>query len=341
MTIQHFIVHKVARDEQTKNISTQTRDEENSTEGLTAEVTDKLVKLFNESSLSTGSFVNDGKPEELQPRFAELLDKSFNDGSYDDFVTLTKLLAQYFATDHLSKAPSAPGGYLVFYHAERGGMHYLSVVLLRMAVGMTLNDTLEFTERERLDLEHLHLAARINISDWKDEVHSRYISFKIGRSATEMRDYFSDFIGCKEFTAEKEDTKILINAIKDVCEKLGYDHDKTSEIRGLAHEYCYEKRKDGKKVDLAHIDRHLFPEADSELVKTAQADPYNLSAQFSVDLRELKTLVRYRGNSKKLSVSFDQELLGNEVEFDPELESLTINTIPPKLLEQLKSQHND
>ncbi|MCL1121188.1 nucleoid-associated protein [Shewanella seohaensis] len=340
MGINKFIVHQVVRDDKTNLIRLNRREEVNNIEGLTADVTDKLVKLFNDSSLSSGCFTNDNNddPDALLPRFAELLKDDFVNNEFTDFVGLTRTLAKLFADEHLEKAKNAAGGYLVFYHAERGESHFLSVVLLRMAVGMTLSKDLEFNENERLDLEHLHLAARINITDWLAGLHSRYLAFKVGRTASEMRDYFSDFIGCKEFTEEREDTRLFIDAVNQCCVTLGYDETKTSQIRELAYTAALEKKKLGQPVCLEHMNAHLFPEHPQKLVQIAQDDPYNLNDQFSVDTRELRGFVRFKGVTKQLSISFDQALLGNVIVFEPEAKSLTINSIPPKLLAQLEKK---
>ncbi|UXM80707.1 nucleoid-associated protein [Shewanella seohaensis] len=78
--------------------------------------------------------------------------------------------------------------------------------------------------------------------------------------------------------------------------------------------------------------------APQKLVQIAQDDPYNLNDQFSVDTRELRGFVRFKGVTKQLSISFDQALLGNVIVFEPEAKSLTINSIPPKLLAQLEKK---
>ena len=45
----------------------------------------------------------------------------------------------------------------------------------------------------------LHLAARINISEWQNNKQSKqYISFIKGKNGKKVSDYFRDFIGCQE-----------------------------------------------------------------------------------------------------------------------------------------------
>ncbi|MCW8831803.1 MAG: nucleoid-associated protein, partial [Colwellia sp.] len=184
MTIKHFIVHQVTKAGSPKKLIVKTRKNENPIEGLSEGVVDKLVKLFNETGLSSGSFAHDQNPDELPPRFAEMLAASFNGTAYDDFILLTDKLTKLFAYSHLEKAANATGGYLVFYHSVRSETHFLSIVLLNMTTGMTLNESLDFNESQRLDLEHLHLAARINLTEWTKGKQLRYLAFKLGKKSS-------------------------------------------------------------------------------------------------------------------------------------------------------------
>lgn len=335
MAIKHLIVHQATKAGEPKKLQVKTRKEENSIEGLSEEVVDKLVKLFNETGLSSGSFAHDQNPEELQPRFAEILSASFKNNIYDDFILLTDKLTKLFAYSHLEKTSNASGGYLVFYHSVRGDTHFLSVVLLNMTTGMTLTDALDFNESQRLDLEHLHLAARINLTQWFKGKEKRYLAFKLGRKANEMRDYFSDFIGCKEFIADKADTRTLVKVISDYATQLDYSFEQTTRAGELAKEYCIRCKTDGEKVNLEHLAKHVFPKKPEGMLTIAQNDPHNLNNEIGIDKRELRTFTRYSGNNKNLSLSFSRELLNDTIIYDGK-KSITINELPDNLIAQLK-----
>jgi nucleoid-associated protein len=204
-----------------------------------------------------------------------------------------------------------------------------------MTTGMTLNKALEFNESQRLDLEHLHLAARINLTEWQKGKQLRYLAFKLGAKTQDMREYFSDFIGCKEFTAYKADTKMVVKVITDYANELNYDFDKATRANELANEYCRECKKNGEKVNLVHLAKHVFPEKPEGLLTIAQNDPYCLNSEIGIDLRALSGFTRYKGQNKKFTLSFAREELHKSIIFDGE-KSLTINELPEDFISQLK-----
>ncbi len=73
-----------------------------------------------------------------------------------------------------------------------------------------------------LDLGQLHLAARINISEWRNNKQSmQYISFIKGKGGRKLSDYFRDFIGCQEGVDSPGETRTLLKAFSDFVESEG------------------------------------------------------------------------------------------------------------------------
>ncbi|MFT7697360.1 MAG: nucleoid-associated protein, partial [Reinekea sp.] len=60
--------------------------------------------------------------------------------------------------------------------------------------------------------------------------------------------------------------------------------------------------------------------------------------EFIPDRKSLKKYLRYTGKSKEVSISFSNDILGKNVNFNPENESLTITNLPAALLKQLKEE---
>ena len=50
----------------------------------------------------------------------------------------------------------------------------------------------------------------------------------------------------------------------------------------------------------------------------------------------LKTLTKFSGSGKGVTLSFDADLLNNRVEWDPLTDTLTIKGIPPNFKDQLQ-----
>ncbi|HYN76435.1 MAG TPA: nucleoid-associated protein [Lamprocystis sp. (in: g-proteobacteria)] len=106
---------------------------------------------------------------------------------FSDFVAFSHGASELLI-DKLNEptAQQAKGGYLLLNHYTHQGSHFLSVVLLRMRQGISLSKDLSFTEVDELNLDTLHMAARINLSDWRAAATERYIAFKIDRQARDV-----------------------------------------------------------------------------------------------------------------------------------------------------------
>ncbi|MBL7583493.1 nucleoid-associated protein, partial [Pseudomonas aeruginosa] len=104
------------------------------------------------------------------------------------------------AVEHLQKLMEesnlSTGGHVLFAHYQQGMTDYLAIALLHHSEGVAVNESLEVTPSRHLDLGQLHLAARINISEWRNNKQSmQYISFIKGKGGRKLSDYFRDFIG--------------------------------------------------------------------------------------------------------------------------------------------------
>lgn len=333
--IHNLIVHQIVRDS-SKSAFLKERREENTIDEMTTEVVSSLLGLFNKTGLQTGTFSQtSGKP-----KFEQTLSAYCKyDGakvSFNDFTQMTIDLARILEGEmNQGAGKSGKANYIVFFHHSVNGKSYLSIITLLETQGFTLKD-LSFRYIDKLDLDKLHLAARIRLNDWLDEMDERYISFRIGR-ASGMRDYFKDFIGCEEFTQAKLETKGLVDVIKYCCNELYSDSpDKIINVLELADKYCKENKDHDGKISLEALGKHLFPECDNFLLETAQNEPYLLSERVSIDNSGLRALVRYRGSDKKMSISFDSDLLqSNKIVYEKATGKLIFNVIPKNLRDAL------
>ncbi|OLU36013.1 hypothetical protein BVH06_00795 [Pseudomonas sp. PA27(2017)] len=110
---------------------------------------------------------------------------------------------------------------MFFAHYQQGTTDYLAIALLHHADGVALDDSLQPVPAKQLDLGQLHLASRINLSEWRDNKQSKqYISFIKGKNGRKVSDYSHDFIGCQEGI----DAPTLLKAFSDsskprICRK--------------------------------------------------------------------------------------------------------------------------
>lgn len=337
MQIKHAIVHEVVKEEGTEAVTLIERDEENEINSHAQELSQQLSQLFRKTGLNSGGFI---VPEdnEQPPQFVNLLNQYFVDDNFIDFVSFSKSATKEFKKK-LSKATGSKGGYLWFNHYFHNSEAFLSVVLLRKKFGLSLSEDLTLDEIEQLDLDKLHMASRINLSAWKRGDSNRYISFRIGRGAKDVTDYFSQFIGCEEFTKAKVDTQNLVSVTKEYCRTNNFDDEASENIKQFVFDRCIDWLSNDSPVLLENIssalDTCFQPDKENTFLEIAQNEPFNLNNEMSVEKATLKSLTRYSGKSKNLSISFASDLLNVSVFYNSQNKSLRITDIPKSLLDQL------
>ena len=340
MSIQNIIYHEVRKSEKDREAKIFDRKTENVIDAHAQELGEQLSALFRKTGLYTGQFTVTENDTDPKPHFVILLEKFYNSKTekFNDFVDFSVAATKYFKKE-LEESHVGKGGYLLFNHYTHKGSHFLSVILLRKISGLSISDKLTLDEVERLDLDKLHMAARINLTSWLSEKSSKYISFRIGRSAKEVTDYFSNFIGCEEATQARLDTKNLVEVTKLYCSENAFDDVKSESIKEFVYERCIGWLDDEKPILLDNLSELLdsvySPEETGKFLEIAQEDPYFLSNNLPVERSALRELTRYSGKTKKLSISFDSDLVGVSIFFDEATGYLKITEVPNTLKIQL------
>jgi nucleoid-associated protein len=332
MAIKHVIIHVVKRDKDGERLSKQLRDQENNTEGMTAQLTDGLIELFTNANLNIGEFGVDGDNEAI-PAFEQKLNKYYineDDCDCSDFVEMTKELANRYESIILAdQLQSVKGGYLVFYQYEKNGDDWLAIAILNKTEGIDVSANLDVIASEILDLKKLHLGAAINLTQWKSDLSARYVRFRAGLAA-EVRDYFEKYIGCqRDKLAAQIETKKLKDSIQDYAKTIcKMDDDATSQKVAQAHDYIKEQQKLGNQVYLSHVANHIFPDRSDDFCIHAK-DNHDLPEELVIDSRVLKSYKKISGRGDGISISFGREMLNSTVKY--ENGQLTFSKIPDSL----------
>lgn len=350
MEIKNVILHNLIKEEKSTEVVLKDRSEENEINDSALQLSKEVNEKFNSTGINTGYFEK-AEEDEQPTHFEYLLKKYYNDG-FDDFVSFTRSAAGYLKKQ-LALAPTAKGGHLWFNHYTHSGEHFLSVVLLREKIVMRI-DKLELAQFDSVDLDKLHMAARINLTKWQNvnEQSKRYIAFKIGKEAKKITDYFAKFIGCKEFTQAAADTKSLVRCIEDYCHHHLFDADKIEMVKIKAHDQIIKWRKEDKQtihldalstvLDATFLPADVEEDNKCQLLYIAQSEPHCLNNEITTDVNALRRLKKYSGKNKYLSLSFDANLLGSSVVYDSRDGGiLTITEIPETLKDQLEGKFKD
>ena len=253
-----------------------------------------------------------------------------------DFVEFSRHAVEQLA--HLMEESNlSTGGHVLFCHYQQGMTDYLSIALLHHSEGVAVTEALEVTPSRHLDLGQLHMAARINISEWRNNKTSKqYISFIKGKGGKKVSDYFRDFIGCQEGVDGPGETRTLLKAFSDFVESEDLPEEAAREKTQTLVEYATTQTKLGEPVTLEELSSLIDEDRPKAFYDHIRNKDYGLSPEIPADKRTLNQFRRFTGRAEGLSISFEAHLLGDKVEYDEAAGTLIIKGLPTQLVDQLK-----
>ena len=245
------------------------------------------------------------------------------------------------ALDHLDRLMNelnlSVGGHVLFAHYQQGMTEYLTIALLQESEAVTVNESLELVPVRRLDLDHIHLAARINLSEWETNSASKqYVSYLKGKNGKKSAEYFRDFIGVQEGIDGAGETRTLLKAFSDFVESEDLPEESTRERTKTLIDYASSQAKIGGLCTLDELSELIDEDNPKAFAEFARAADYGLSPEIPADKRVLNQFRRFTGRAEGLSISFEAHLVGDKVEYDQEAGTLMIKGLPTQLTEQLK-----
>ncbi|CAD0264175.1 conserved hypothetical protein [Pseudomonas veronii] len=245
------------------------------------------------------------------------------------------------AVEHLQKLMEesnlSVGGHVLFAHYQQGMTDYLAIALLHHSEGVVVNAELDVTPSRHLDLSQLHLAARINLSEWQNNKASKqYISFIKGKNGKKVSEYFRDFVGCQEGVDGPGETRTLLKAFSDFVESEDLPEEAAREKTQTLVDYATSQTKAGEPVTLEELSGLIDEDRPRAFYEHIRNKDYGLSPEIPADKRTLNQFRRFTGRAEGLSISFEAHLLGTKIEFDEEDGTLTLRGLPVALTDQLK-----
>ena len=292
---------------------------------------DDLLQTYNKKQDKRyGEFAQDAEspfPGELQ----QYLDESI------DFTTLTRQTLNKLR-ESLDQAGALGGGYVLFADYQQGLTRYLMLCMLTSNVSVTVTEDLAIQDCAYLDTGKMPLACRINITEWQGGAgNGRYLSFLRPRGGRRLSDVFQEALGCSETGGSKEEADTLVKAVKEFA-KEAPSLESHKEVSRKVYDYCQSKVDEGDAITLEELTGHLSEAGEDEFARFVNTRDYDMAQPMSPERRILTKLVRYTGRSKGLTLAFDAELLGSQVQYDAENDQLIIRGVPEKLKEQLQGK---
>lgn len=244
----------------------------------------------------------------------------------------TKLLAQ-----ELSKYNFADSGTLILCQYNFLATDYLFIALLDSRISMLVDENLEIRRTEYLDITQFDIAARINLTDLQVNANSnRYLTFIKGRVGRKISDFFMDFLGAEEGLNPQVQNQCLLQAVSDYCEQGDLNKEQIQAVKKQVFEYCKGQLASGDEIALTELSANLPTLNERPFVTFTEEQDYGLEETIPPVRSALKTLTKFSGSGKGVTLSFDADLLNNRIEWDPLTDTLTIKGIPPNLKDQLQ-----
>lgn len=237
----------------------------------------------------------------------------------------------------LDESPLSTGGHLYMAHYQQGMTDYLFVALLQEATAIAIGAGSTLAPVSYLDLQHLPVAARINITEWQTNKQSRqYISFIRGKNGRKANDFFRDFIGCQEGVDAPGETRTLLKAFSDFVESEDLPEDSARQKTDTLLNYATGQAKIGQPISLEELSSLIDEDRPKAFFEHIRNKDFGLAPEIPADKKVLNMFRRFTGRAEGLSISFESHLLGSAIEFDQTRDLLIIRQVPTQLKDQLK-----
>ena len=332
ISLNHIILHSISRDTQ-GNLAVHPREEELTATSAVTELIEEVAGGYNKKGGKAFAFFREAELEDPTDVFAQLLNDqlagelSFLAFSHKALLRLQQELAKYEFTD---------GGVLLLAHYTWVASDYLLVALLGDKAGISVDDSLEPTATNQLDLSRIQLAARVDITEWQQNSNSnRYLSFIKGRAGRKVADFFLDFLGCEEGMDPKVQNQLLMNAVDEYVGADITNETARLDARKEVASYCNSQLDSGEEIELKQLSE-IVPVTGNGDFYQFSTDNYDIEDRFPADRSQVRKLTKFIGQGGGISLSFEQKLLGERIQYDEQTDTLTIVGLPPNLKEQLK-----
>ncbi|NWC92661.1 MULTISPECIES: nucleoid-associated protein YejK [unclassified Pseudomonas] len=253
-----------------------------------------------------------------------------------DFLKFSTIAVEHLVR-LMEESNLTTGGHALFCHYQQGLTEYLVIALVQETEAVTMTEELSLLTVKRLDLDHIRLAARINLSEWKGNPQSKqYISYIKGKQGRRLNDYFRDFIGCQEGIDGPSETRTLLKAFSDFVESEDMIEDAAREKTHTLVSYSMAQAKLGEPITLDELSSLIDEDQPKNFYDFIKANDYGISESLPPDKKTLNKFRRFTGRAEGMSISFEAHLLGDKIKFDEEDGTLTLRGLPTQLTEQLK-----
>lgn len=327
--VTHAVVHKLIKESGQRGATLELRPQLLQINNQVQRLIDLIYKQYSEQvGKGFGRFEADENEYPVQGHLRQHL----AEGGVD-FLELSANLMRHLQT-RASAEQFATGGFVLLAKITADGNHYLLCAIVTEVAGVAITQGLDVIESQYLDMSHMRVAGRIDLTTWLAG-GDRYISFLKGRS--DVSGYFRLFLGCNDVHIPLAESKKLVGALASFADQHELAPDQRDHLFELAHTYLTGLSKDKRPVELEAFTNHVWPD-DPAALRAVMADPASaITDGFVPDQRALKALVKFEGKGEHWKLTFDRKALrSREILFNREDGTLTLNNLPQSLRDDLE-----
>ncbi len=331
MPILHSVIHKIDKNPDGTPAALHLSSAEQEDSGARDDLMSQLNDSYNATTGKAWGFFH---AESGAHPLSGWLSKYMAGGS--NFLEFSTTAVEHL-TRLMEESNLSTGGHALFCHYQQGLTEYLVIALVQETEAVTMTEELALMTVKRLDLDHIRLAARINISEWQNNKQSKqYISYLKGKQGRRLNDYFRDFIGCQEGIDAPSETRTLLKAFSDFVESEDMVEDAAREKTHALVSYSMAQAKLGEPITLDELSGLIDEDRPKNFYDFIKAKDYGISETLPPDKKTLNKFRRFTGRAEGMSISFEAHLLGDKIKFDEEGGTLTLRNLPTQLTDQLK-----
>ncbi|HDL4342899.1 TPA: nucleoid-associated protein YejK, partial [Mannheimia haemolytica] len=256
----------------------------------------QLHQAYQSKAKAYGIF----KPESV---FAQQLNRLLEQET--DFLPFSHSCAKMLAAE-LIKYPFADGGTFILCRYTFLATEYLFIALIDSRNSMLVDEQLEIKRTQYLEIAQYDIACRINLTELKlDATSNRYLTFVKGRVGRKIADFFMDFLSAEEGFNPQLQNQTLLQAVSDYCEQGELSAPQTREVKKQVFEYCKGQINSGEEIALNELSNALPTLNEIDFAQFTQEQEYGLEENIPPMRNALKTLTKFSGSGKGVTISFN------------------------------------
>lgn len=217
---------------------------------------------------------------------------------------------------------------------QSGDSYVAYLFLLNNDESYHITSSIRVSQGHSLFVNRLLYGARVHITEWLEGQSRTYLSLLCPKNQQPQTMAWSSLIGYAEGIDRAAKTEEFLDTIETFASTL--PQEKAQETRERVIDYCMDQSRSGKPVDLQALSEHVdetAPEALLDFVKERGEAPF---LELYTDRNKLKRYTRFYGRDHDLSIGFSTAMLGQQIAYDENSDTLIIKSIPKALKSQLQ-----